>query len=124
MTSDRRQPSIRTRTRDHSAALLSGVSRIERLLWALVGVGLLADLLTTYYGLQIGLTESNPVVHATIDRFGFSAMVGLKLFAVAVGLCCRRLLTGRFVLFVPAGLAVPWLAAALINLSLSVAVHL
>lgn len=99
-------------------AALAGFSLKERLLWGVVAVALVGDLLTTYYGLQSGLSESNPVARAAIQRFGFSAMVGLKLFAVGVGLGCRRLLPDRHSLLVPAGLAVPWLGAVVINLSL------
>lgn len=99
---------------------MADVSATERLLWALVAVALVGDLLTTYYGLRLGLTESNPVARSAIQQFGFGAMVGLKLGAVGVGLGCRRLLTGRHVLLVPAGLAVPWLVAAVVNLSLYV----
>ncbi|WP_435177818.1 DUF5658 family protein [Halorussus sp. AFM4] len=97
---------------------LAGVGRTERTLWILVGVALVGDLLTTYYGLRMGLSESNPVARAAIRQFGFGAMVGMKLFAVGIGLGCRRLLPERHGLLVPAGLAVPWLAAAVVNLAL------
>lgn len=90
----------------------------ERALWVLVAVALVGDLLTTYYGLKIGLTESNPVARAAMQQFGFAAMGALKLFAIAVGLLCRQLLPDRYVLLVPVGLAVPWMAAVFINLSL------
>lgn len=119
MSSDGRHWSSLTRVRDrHVSATLSGVGRVERLLWVLVAVGLVGDVLTTYYGLRIGLTESNPVARAAIEQFGMGAMVGMKLLAVGVGLYCRRLLPKPHVLLVPTGLAVPWLAAVVINLSL------
>jgi len=118
MSSDPRHLSTLARTRNRTADALAEIGRVERALWALVGVALLADLLTTYYGLQLGLRESNPVARTAMERFGFGAMVGLKLLAVGVGVGCRRLLSGRPALLVPAGLAVPWLVAALINLSL------
>ncbi|NEU59056.1 hypothetical protein FXF75_20695 [Halorussus sp. MSC15.2] len=108
-----------TRTgRRRVTAAVADVSRTERLLWLLVAVALVGDLLTTYYGLQMGLSESNPVARTAIETFGFSAMVGLKLFAVGVGLGCRRLLPDRHGLLVPAGLAVPWTGAVLVNLAL------
>lgn len=97
---------------------LAGVSRTERFLWVLVGGALVGDLLTTYYGLQLGLSESNPIARTAIEEFGFAAMVGLKLFAVGVGLACRRILPERHAPLVPAGLAVPWSAAVVVNLSL------
>ncbi|UPV74160.1 DUF5658 family protein [Halorussus limi] len=99
-------------------APLARVDGWERTLWILVGVALVGDLLTTYYGLQMGLTESNPVARTAIERFGFAAMVGLKLFAVGVGVGCRRLLPDKHGLLVPAGLAVPWTGAVLVNLAL------
>ncbi|WP_244605228.1 DUF5658 family protein [Halorussus halobius] len=118
MSSDRRYPIALARTRNRTVDALAGVSRVERALWTLVGVALVADLATTYYGLRLGLRESNPVARTAMQRFGFGAMVGLKLLAVGVGVGCRRLLAGRPGLIVPAALAVPWLAAALVNLTL------
>ncbi|PSP54545.1 hypothetical protein BRC82_10230 [Halobacteriales archaeon QS_1_67_19] len=62
------------------------------------------------------------MARTAIHRFGFGAMVGLKLFAIAIALLCRRLLPRRYTAIVPAGLAVPWLLATLLNASLYVAV--
>ena len=119
MSSDGRHWRTLTRGADRRVtAAMANVEGWERALWVLVGVALVGDLLTTYYGLKIGLTESNPVARAAIEQFGFSAMVVLKLFAVAVGVVCRQLLPKRHGLLVPAGLAVPWSAAVVINLSL------
>jgi len=119
MSSDGRHWPTLTPSRDRGvAATMANVDGWERVLWVLVGVALVGDLLTTYYGLKIGLTESNPVARAAIEQFGFSAMIALKLFAVGVGVCCRQLLPERHGLLVPAGLAVPWMAAVVVNLSL------
>jgi hypothetical protein len=119
MSSDGRHWSTLTRAgNERVTAMMASVQGWERALWVLVGVALVGDLLTTYYGLKIGLTESNPVARAAIEQFGFSAMVALKLFAVGVGVCCRQLLPERHGLLVPAGLAVPWMAAVVVNLSL------
>jgi hypothetical protein len=96
------------------------VGRVERSLWLLVGVVLAGDLLTTYVGLNAGLTESNPVARAAIAQFGFVALVAVKAFAVGVGLVCRPLLPREYTAVVPAGLALPWTAATLLNLSLFV----
>jgi hypothetical protein len=121
MSSDGRYWGTLTQTAERRAtAALAGFDGGERVLWLLVVVGLVADLLTTFYGLQMGLSESNPVARAAIEQFGFSALVGLKLFAVGVGVACRQLLSGRHVLLVPLGLAIPWLAASFVNLSLYV----
>ena len=119
MSSDGRHwPTVTHASERRVTAALTGIEGWERTLWILVAVGLVGDLLTTYYGLQVGLSESNPVARAAIEQFGFTAMVALKLFAVGVGLGCRRLLPERHALLVPAGLAVPWLAAVVVNLSL------
>ncbi|MFC7080118.1 DUF5658 family protein [Halorussus caseinilyticus] len=119
MSSDGRHWPTLTRTgRRRVTTALASISARERALWALVGVALVGDLLTTYYGLRIGLTESNPVAQAALDQFGFSAMVVLKLFALGVGVACRQLLPDRHGALVPAGLAVPWSAAVVVNLSL------
>ncbi|WP_408958347.1 DUF5658 family protein [Natrinema sp. 74] len=89
---------------------------LERLLWVLVAVALLADIATTFVGLRLGLSESNPAARGAIEGFGVAGMVGLKAFAIGVGLICRRLLEQAYRSIVPAGLAVPWLVAALLNL--------
>lgn len=119
MSSDGRHWPTPTRTGDRRLTpALADIEGVERLLWLLVVVGLVGDLLTTYYGLRLGLAESNPVARAAMQQLGFGALVGLKLFAVGVGLLCRQLLPERHVALVPAGLAVPWLAAVVVNLSL------
>jgi hypothetical protein len=119
MSSDGRHWRTLTRAgNERVTAAMANVEGWERTLWVLVGVALVGDLVTTYYGLKIGLTESNPVARAAIEQFGFSAMIALKLFAVGIGLLCRQLLPKRHGLLVPAGLAVPWAAAVVVNLSL------
>jgi hypothetical protein len=91
---------------------------IERLLWAIVLLALVGDLLTTYVGLRTGLTESNPVARHALGRYGFLSLVGLKTFALTVGFVGRTLVPREYVAFVPVGLAVPWVFAVLVNLSL------
>ncbi|EFW90300.1 hypothetical protein ZOD2009_19623 [Haladaptatus paucihalophilus DX253] len=91
---------------------------IERLLWAVVILALVGDLLTTYAGLQAGLTESNPVARHALGQFGFLSLVGLKAFALGVGFVGRTLIPREYVALVPAGLALPWLFAVVVNLSL------
>ncbi|SEW00347.1 DUF5658 family protein [Natrinema salifodinae] len=88
---------------------------LERLLWVVVGVSLLADVVTTFLGLHLGLAESNPAARSAIDGYGLAGMLALKAFAVGVGLVCRRLLEPVYRPIVPAGLAVPWLTAAALN---------
>lgn len=92
----------------------------ERFLWAVVVVVLIGDLFTTYLGLRTGFTETNPVARSALDRYGFLSLVGLKAFGVAVGFVCRTLVPRQYVALVPAGLALPWTFAVLVNLSLFV----
>lgn len=92
--------------------------RLERLLWVLVACSLVGDLATTFLGLHLGLSESNPVARGVIDGYGFVGMLVLKGFAVGVALCCRPLLPKFYRPIVPAGLALPWTVAVCINLYL------
>ncbi len=88
---------------------------LERLCWALVALSLIADVATTFVGLHLGLAESNPAARGAIERYGVAGMLGLKAFAIGVALACRPLLEREYRAIVPAGLAVPWLAAAVLN---------
>ncbi|AGB32666.1 hypothetical protein C488_13408 [Natrinema pellirubrum DSM 15624] len=89
---------------------------LERLLWGLVALSLIADIVTTFVGLNLGLAESNPAARGAIESHGVVGMLGLKAFAVGVALACRPLLERAYRPIVPAGLAVPWLAAAVVNM--------
>ncbi|SEQ48441.1 DUF5658 family protein [Natrinema salaciae] len=89
---------------------------LERLCWMLVAVALLADVVTTFVGLQVGLAESNPAARGAIEGYGVAGMLALKAFAVGIGLVGRLLLEPEYRPIVPVGLAVPWLAAAILNL--------
>lgn len=110
---------LRLPTRLRRAAL-PDLGAFERTLWLVVLAVLVGDLLTTYVGLNAGLTESNPVARSAIARFGFASLVVIKAFAVGVGLGCRALLPRDYTALVPAGLALPWAVAVGINLSLFV----
>ncbi|WP_435154133.1 DUF5658 family protein [Haladaptatus sp. DFWS20] len=101
-------------------AILPNLGAVERALWLLVFAVLFADLLTTYIGLNAGMTESNPVARSALSQFGFVALVGLKAFSLGVGFVCRRLVPREYVALIPAGLALPWTIAVVVNLSLFV----
>jgi hypothetical protein len=88
---------------------------LERTLWVLVAVGLAADVATTFAGLELGLVETNPAARGAINTHGLAGMLALKAGAIGVGLFCRPLLEGAYRSIIPAGLALPWLAAAAIN---------
>lgn len=88
---------------------------LERLLWVVVVVALIADVVTTFVGLNLGLSESNPAARGAIEDHGVAGMLALKAGAVTVGLVCRPLLEQPYRPIVPAGLAAPWLTAAILN---------
>lgn len=102
--------------RDLRRGLEWNVGTAERVLWALVALSLVGDLATTFAGLHVGLTESNPIARGAIDGHGVAGMLGLKAGALAVALVGRSLLPDEYGPIVPAGLAVPWLAAVAVNL--------
>jgi hypothetical protein len=86
-------------------------------LWALVVGTLLLDAALTVAGLRLGLTELNPVAAGLIADIGaIPALAALKGGAVGVGLAGRAVLPAGYRGLVPAGLALPWTAAALANL--------
>ncbi len=97
---------------------LEGVDahRLERLLWVVVAVSLVGDIVTTFIGLHLGLSESNPIARSAIDGWGLLGMVTLKGMAVGVAVACRGLLEPVYRPIIPAALALPWAIAVCINL--------
>ena len=91
------------------------LSRREGTLWLVVVASMVVDLLLTYYGIERGLAEANPVARAGLDRFGYAALGAIKLVAVGVGLACRPFLPRNYTAVVPLALAIPWIVASLIN---------
>lgn len=89
---------------------------LERLLWGLVALSLVGDVATTFVGLHVGLSESNPIARGAIDGYGLAGMLALKAFAIGVAAACRPILPEAYRPIVPAGLAVPWTIAVAINL--------
>ncbi|WP_306057215.1 DUF5658 family protein [Natronococcus wangiae] len=88
---------------------------LERALWILVGVSLVADIVTTFVGLHLGLAESNPIARNAIYSHGLVGMIALKALAIGVGLACRPILPRAYRAIVPAGLALPWTIAVFVN---------
>lgn len=86
------------------------------MLLLLVAIASLGDLVTTSYGISIGLPEQNPFVANIIEDYGFIGMVILKLVAIAwVGIIYTLMneAYGKAALF---GLFVPQSIAVLLNL--------
>lgn len=76
---------------------------------------MLIDVTLTVHGLQLGLRELNPVARAAIDWIGVLGLYGLKGVALLIGIVCVWLIPDRYTPFVPLGLAIPSVAAVLIN---------
>lgn len=97
-------------------SFLTRLHEHERSLWVVVAVGFVGDTLLTYYGLQFGMYELNPVMRASIGALGILAgILAVKLIAVLTGLCLRGRVRRRLRPVVPAVLAVPWLVGAAVN---------
>lgn len=93
-------------------------SGFETELWGLVVVSMVTDTALTYYGLERGLIEGNPIARYALERFGYAALGALKLFALGVGLAGRAVLPPDYRAVVPLGLAIPWVVASVINAAL------
>lgn len=96
--------------------------RLERALWLAVAVALVADVATTYYGLERGLVEGNPVARAALGSLGYAGLGLLKLLALGVAAGCRTALPCRYGAVVPGALAGTWGLAAGANLLLLLSV--
>lgn len=84
-------------------------------LCALGVVMVLGDLVTTVYGLELGLREQNPFVVAMLGRFGVAGLVGLKLAAVSWVAIIWGLLGRRYGIAAMAGLTIPQGIAVVLN---------
>ncbi|UTF52779.1 DUF5658 family protein [Natronosalvus rutilus] len=91
---------------------------LDRAMWGLVAIALVADIATTAHGLEAGLTESNPIASDVIDGYGMAGMVVMKLGTVCLALACRTVLEKQYRAIVPAALAAPWLVAVCLNVYL------
>lgn len=108
-----KQPSGRTRA-DRSRFL-----RDDRRLWAVPLVALLLDVLTTLYGIEMGLTELNPVVLSLVPSFGLlGSLVLLKATVLGFALTAWVVLPLRYRAAIPFGIAIPWGIAGLLNAQL------
>jgi hypothetical protein len=109
-----------------SARLAVGGSRLDALatwtttrapaLWLAAAATLVADCLLTVYGVRLGLTEINPVAAAVIADVGVvGALAVLKTGAVAVAVVGWVVMPPDYRGLVPAGLALPWTVATVLN---------
>jgi len=95
---------------------LQALGRYETLIWTVAVCAALGDVVTTAYGLQLGLTEGNPVMHALIAQSGIAGLVGSKLFVIVLAFAIGTVLfDDKRRVVVPIGLAIPWLAVTVSN---------
>lgn len=94
---------------------VSEIDTVEQTLWIVALCALIGDVVTTAVGLRLGLVESNPFARVVINSYGVGGMLVLKGFALGAGLCCRPLLPRAYTPIIPAGLALPWTVAVVIN---------
>lgn len=90
-------------------------SALERRLWLLVAIALLADTASTIYGVEAGYVEGNPLMRYALDSLGVVGIVAITSGVLAVAVACRPLLDGVHRPYVPAAVSTPWIAAALVN---------
>lgn len=94
-------------------------------LWVIVIVTLLLDVGTTLYGLEVGLTERNPVVNSLRPALGLlGTLVLLKGCVCLVGVTAWRTLPAKYRGLAPLGIALPWSLAVATNSVLLVSLHL
>jgi hypothetical protein len=99
-------------------------TRYEVALWALALLTLVLDIVTTTYGLRVGLTEMNPFVNYLLPVFGlFGTFTVLKSSALLVGVCAWWAMPSRLRGVVPFGLALPWAVAVTSNTVLLASLH-
>jgi hypothetical protein len=86
-------------------------------LWIVAVASLVVDGITTAYGLRIGLTEVNPVAADLVASVGvLAALALLKGGAVGVAVAGWFVMPDDYRGLVPAGLALPWAVASMLNL--------
>jgi len=85
-------------------------------LWAVALASLAADGALTVYGIRLGLTEVNPVAADLIASVGtLGALALLKGGALTVAVVGWVVMPEDYRGLVPAGLALPWVSASLMN---------
>jgi len=91
------------------------LASVERELWVVVVVALLADVYLTQTGLKAGLSEGNPLARHLIEAFGIAALAAFKVGVVGLAGVVRQLVPERQAPTIPLGVAIPWVVAVCIN---------
>ena len=109
-------PTVRLQVPGPWQGRLEWLCGVQVHLWLFVVVGMLADIILTIYGLEVGLTETNPIAVAALDASGAAGLFVIKLAALGVGGLVWLLVPRRVEGIVPLGLLLPSLGAVGINL--------
>ena len=108
-----------TDTVDSPTETLPVIGGVEMWLWGLVALSFVLDIGLTYYGLGLGLHEANPVARSFFAMLGvIEAMLLLKGIVVGMALVAWVFVPRRYRPVIPLGVALPWLVASAINISL------
>lgn len=94
------------------------VIRAERELWTIAITAMVLDVQLTMQGLQLGLTEMNPVARQTIEQTGGVGLYGIKACVVGLAVVLRPLVPDEYGGIVPLALAIPTVFAVGINSTL------
>lgn len=113
--------SVTDRTRDLLQSRLTAVRWIglddriaepmgtsDRTIWVLAVCFLFLDLLTTWYGLQLGLRESNQVAVMVLSQYGYLGLASVKGVALGIAFVGWSILPASSRIVAPICLAVPW----------------
>lgn len=84
------------------------VGTSDRAIWALAVCFLFLDLVTTWYGLQLGLRESNQVAMMTLSQYGYLGLASIKGIAMGIAFVGWSILPVSSRIVAPLCLAVPW----------------
>lgn len=80
----------------------------DRAIWALAVCFLFLDMLTTWYGLQLGLRESNQVAVMLLSKFGYPGLASIKVIALGIAFVGWSILPVSSRIVAPICLVVPW----------------
>ena len=106
-------------TMKHYSAWSVQLTTTDVALWGFVAVGFVFDIVLTYYGVGMGLQESNPIARTLFELIGVvESLVLLKTLGLLRALSTWASVPDRFRAVVPLGIGIPWVVASVINASL------